>query len=160
MLLYWCGKFTESWKFVMTNTICFNLCDIITEDVITDKDIQLVFNKNIENGNLKPDAKIENTFIKVYDKSKGIIESGTDTMYEFIDQTPLKQSEKPTFLFIIPAIGWTWWVDKKFFNTSLGSWCFYGTVFGFQEEWGSFSLDDLFKLCMKKNLDMYISYTG
>ena len=143
----------------MTKTISFNLWDIITEDVITDKDIKWVFNKNIENGNLNPDAKIENTFIKVYDKSKGIIESGTDTMYEFIDETPLKQCDSPTFLFIIPAIGWSWWVDKKFFNTSLGSWCFYGTVFGFEEEWGSFSLDDLFKLCMKKKLDMYISYT-
>ena len=143
----------------MIKTVSYDLWDIITEDHIADKDIKSVFNYNIENGNLRADAKIEEIFIKVYDKSKGSIESGTDTMYEFIDKTPFKQSEKPTFLFIIPAIGWTWWVDKKFYNTSLGSWCFYGTVFGFQEEWGSFSLDDLFKLCMKKNLDMYISYT-
>jgi hypothetical protein len=137
----------------------YELWDIITEDDITGTDMQTVFNECKENGNLKPDAKIENTFIKVYDKSKGSIESGTEIMYQFIDETPSKQCDSPTFLFIIPAIKWMWWVDYKFFNTSLGSWCFYGTVIGFQEEWGSFSLDDLFKLCMKKNLDMYISYT-
>jgi hypothetical protein len=139
--------------------VSYALWDIITEDDITDTDIQKVFDTCIENGNLNPDAKIEETFIKVYDKSKGHIESGTAIMYEFIEMTPSKQSEEPTFLFIIPAIKWMWWVDYKYFNVSLGSWCFYGTVFGFEEEWGSFSLDDLFKLCMKKNLDMYISYT-
>jgi hypothetical protein len=53
-----------------------------------------------------------------------------------------------------------WWVDSKFFLNTVGSWCFHGKVIGFEEEDGSFCLDDLFKLCMKKELDMYISYTG
>ena len=140
--------------------VSYNLWDIITEDDITSTDIQKVFDDCIENGSLKPDAKIEETFIKVYDKSKGHIESGTAIMYEFIEMTPSKESGEPTFLFIIPEIEWMWWVDSKFFLNTVGSWCFHGKVIGFEEEDGSFCLDDLFKLCMKKELDMYISYTG
>lgn len=103
----------------------------------------------------------EDFMIKVYDKNTRHIEAGTDLMYTLIDKTPqLKKNVKPsevgTFAFVIPEIGWQWTVFNRFYNVSVGSWCFLGIVRGFEAEEGYFSLDELFKLCMKKDLDMYI----
>ena len=114
-------------------------------DVITEEDKQ--------NG-----YKVEDFMISVYDKQTRHNLEGTDLMYTLIDKTPdrIKHNDTGIFAFVIPEIGWSWTVFNRYFNINLGSWCFVGIVDGFEKEYGDFCLDHLFKLCMKRELDMYI----
>lgn len=104
---------------------------------------------------------VEDFMIKVYDKNTGHIEENKELMYTLMEKTPwFKQNSKPievgTFAFVIPEIGWSWTVFSRFYSIRFGSWVFEGIVDGFEKEQGYFSLDEVFKLCIKRDLDLYI----